>query len=190
MGVVYLAESAVLGRRVGLKVLAPEIAAEPVFGERFADESRIAASIGHPNIIPIYEAGDADGVLFLAMRYVGGPDLRNILVSARRPSLPDRLRAHEAHVVGLRLTRTGQFLGTPDHIAPEQVQTGKVDGRADLSSLASSRSRCCPGSSHTSARRTSRRCSRTLSPGASPDSGVWVAGGYGTSPDGGRARAP
>ena len=79
MSVVYLAEDLRLRRRVALKVLAPELASDARFRERFLRESELAASIDHPNIIPIYEAGEADGRLFIAMRYVEGTDLKALL---------------------------------------------------------------------------------------------------------------
>ena len=75
MSVVYLATQAFPSRRVALKLLAPEIADQEGFRERFTRESNAAASIDHPNVIPIYGAGDADGVLWIAMRYVDGEDL-------------------------------------------------------------------------------------------------------------------
>ena len=79
MGVVYLAEDLVLGRKVALKLLAPELAEDTRFRERFLSESRLAASIDHSRIIPIYEAREDDGRLFIAMRYVEGIDLRSVL---------------------------------------------------------------------------------------------------------------
>ncbi|HEV7770418.1 MAG TPA: serine/threonine-protein kinase [Solirubrobacterales bacterium] len=75
MGVLYLALEPGLQRRVALKLIAPEAAADEVFAQRFAEESRIAASIEHPNVVPIYAAGEEDGVPFIAMRYVAGSDL-------------------------------------------------------------------------------------------------------------------
>jgi hypothetical protein len=75
MGVLYLAIEPGLERRVALKLIAPEAAADEVFARRFAEESRIAASIEHPNVVPIYAAGEEDGVPFIAMRYVSGSDL-------------------------------------------------------------------------------------------------------------------
>lgn len=76
MGVVYRARHLRLGRMVALKVLAPELAADENFRTRFMRESQMAASIDHPNVIPVYDADEIDGVLFLAMRYVEGTDLR------------------------------------------------------------------------------------------------------------------
>jgi serine/threonine protein kinase len=69
MGAVYRAQELALGRKVALKVIAPELAEDDRFRERFLRESRIA-SLDHPHIVPIFQAGDDDGALFLAMRYV------------------------------------------------------------------------------------------------------------------------
>jgi serine/threonine protein kinase len=79
MGVVYRAEHLRLHRPVALKLLAPEIAEDERFRARFLRESELAASIDHPNIIPIYDAGEEQGLLFIAMRHVGGTDLRTLL---------------------------------------------------------------------------------------------------------------
>ncbi|MEA2346521.1 MAG: hypothetical protein QOG62_308 [Thermoleophilaceae bacterium] len=79
MAVVYLAEDMRLGRTVVLKILAPELAEDDNFRSRFLRESRIAASIDHPNVIPIYDAGEADGLLYIAMRHVQDADLRGLL---------------------------------------------------------------------------------------------------------------
>ena len=75
MSVVYLAEDLRLKRRVALKLLAASLAKDEPFRDRFLRESELAASIDHPNIIPIYEAGTTDDLLFIAMRYVEGRDL-------------------------------------------------------------------------------------------------------------------
>jgi serine/threonine protein kinase len=75
MGILYLAVEPGLERRVALKLIAPEAAAEEIFARRFAEESRIAASIEHPNVVPIYAAGEENGVPYIAMRYVAGSDL-------------------------------------------------------------------------------------------------------------------
>src|SRR4029078_2916753 len=84
MSVVYLAEHVSLGRKVALKVMASPLAHDPSFRERFMRESQRAAGLDHPNVIPIYDAGEADGgdpdgLLYIAMRYVDGPDLRSLL---------------------------------------------------------------------------------------------------------------
>ena len=76
MGVVYLAEDLRLKRRVALKVLAAAVAEDRSFRDRFLRESELAASIDHPNIVPVYEAGTAEDLLFIAMRYVEGRDLK------------------------------------------------------------------------------------------------------------------
>jgi Protein kinase domain len=75
MGVLYLAVEPGLERRVALKLIAPEAASDQVFARRFSEESKIAASIEHPNVVPIYAAGEEDGIPFIAMRYVSGSDL-------------------------------------------------------------------------------------------------------------------
>jgi Protein kinase domain/Domain of unknown function (DUF4440) len=79
MGVVYRATELSLGRPVALKLLAPERASDEAFRERFQRESRMAAAIDHPNVIPVYAAGEEDGSLYLVMRYVGGTDLHALL---------------------------------------------------------------------------------------------------------------
>ena len=79
MGQVYRAVQLSLGRRVALKVLAPELAADDLFRRRFLRESRIAASIDHPSVIPIYDSGEDGGLLYIAMRYVDGSDLATLL---------------------------------------------------------------------------------------------------------------
>jgi serine/threonine protein kinase len=79
MSVVYVAEQIRLGRKVALKLLTTELAWDEQFRERFVRESHIAAATDHPNIIPIYDAGEADGLLYIAMRFVEGPDLKEIL---------------------------------------------------------------------------------------------------------------
>ena len=79
MSIVYLAEHGALGRKVALKLLSPQLGDDESFRERFTRESRLAASLDHPNIIPIYEASESDGVFFIAMRYVRGADLRELI---------------------------------------------------------------------------------------------------------------
>ncbi len=79
MGIVYRAEHLKLGRKVALKLLPPDLAATPGFRERFEGESRLAAAIDHPHIIPLYDAGMTDGLLYLTMRFVDGLDLKGLL---------------------------------------------------------------------------------------------------------------
>jgi hypothetical protein len=79
MGVVYRATDLSLERPVALKLIAPELAKDERFRARFLKEPRVAASLDHPSVVPIYEAGEWDGQLYLAMRYVEGSDLRSVL---------------------------------------------------------------------------------------------------------------
>ena len=79
MAVVYLAQDQRTGGNVALKVVAPELAGDAAFRSRFLTESRMAAAVGHPNIIPIYEADEAAGNVYLAMHYVPGGDARSLL---------------------------------------------------------------------------------------------------------------
>jgi serine/threonine protein kinase len=79
MAVVYRALDLRLGRQVALKVLAPHLGEDEAFRQRFIRESRAAAGVEHPHIIPVFEAGEADGVLFIAMRYVAHGDVRNLI---------------------------------------------------------------------------------------------------------------
>jgi len=176
MGVVYLAHQTYPERKVALKLLSPDLAADPAFRERFVHESNAAASTEHPNIVPVYGAGEADGQLYLAMRFIEGTDLGSLLV--REGALPaDRAgricaeiadaldAAHDRGLIhrdvkpgnilldardrayltdfGLirrthlhtDITKTGQFMGTVDYCAPEQIKGGEIDGRADVYSL-------------------------------------------------------
>jgi serine/threonine-protein kinase len=109
MGIVYRATQLSLGRPVAVKLIAPDRAGDPGFRERFERESRIAAAIDHPNVIPVYAAGEEGGHLYLVMRYVKGIDLQGLLARERR--LPaERVAAialqigaalDAAHAVGL-----------------------------------------------------------------------------------------
>ena len=109
MGIVYRATQLSLGRPVAVKLITPDRAGEPGFRERFERESRIAAAIDHPNVIPVYAAGEEAGHLYLVMRYVKGTDLQGLLARDRRLP-PDRVAAialqvgaalDAAHAVGL-----------------------------------------------------------------------------------------
>src|SRR5713101_5125792 len=79
MSVVYRAHHLALDRKVALKLLAPELAEDERFRERFLRESKLAASLDHPSIVPIYDAGEVEGQLYIAMRYVEGSDLKQLL---------------------------------------------------------------------------------------------------------------
>src|SRR5450755_440781 len=84
MGLVYRARQRRPDRVVAIKVIAPELAADPDFRARFEQESATAAEIEHPNVIPVYEVGEEDGLLFIAMRFVQGVDLGGLLRQAGR----------------------------------------------------------------------------------------------------------
>jgi streptogramin lyase/predicted Ser/Thr protein kinase len=124
MSVVYLAEHVRLGRKVALKVLAPELAGSERFHDRFLRESKLAASIDHPNIVPIYDADEADGVLYIAMRYVEGSDLKEAirdqgrLEPLRTSAIVDQIASalDAAHARGLvhRDVKPANVLLTPD----------------------------------------------------------------------------
>jgi serine/threonine-protein kinase len=133
MGAVYLATDTRLDRRVALKVLSPELSDDENFRERFIAESRTAASLDHPNIVPVYEAGETDGRLFIAMRYVEGHDLSDVL--AERGALPVALSVRilaalaaaldAAHAKGLvhRDVKPGNVLLTGSDDAPHVYLT-------------------------------------------------------------------
>ncbi|MFB9324190.1 protein kinase domain-containing protein [Cryptosporangium minutisporangium] len=84
MAVVYKARDRRLGRPVALKLIAPELASDPTFRARFTRESELAASLDHPNVLPIYQAGEIDGMLYTVMRFVDGEDLDAVLKRRRR----------------------------------------------------------------------------------------------------------
>jgi serine/threonine-protein kinase len=182
MSIVFRAENPRLGNVIALKVLDPSLAGDDIFRTRFLEESRIAASMNHPNVIPIHDMGSSDGLLYIAMRCVTGTDLRQMLKKrGRLPAetavflLEQAARALDAaHRRGLvhrdvkpgnllvergndgsdpdhvyladfgitkhmggrtGLTSSGQFLGTIDYVAPEQIRGISVLGLADQYSL-------------------------------------------------------
>jgi hypothetical protein len=97
MGVVYRATDLSLQRPVALKLIAPELADDERFRARFLREPRLAASLDHPGVVPIYEAGEWDGQLYLAMRYVEGSDLKTVLEREGKLT-PERARVVLAQV--------------------------------------------------------------------------------------------
>jgi tRNA A-37 threonylcarbamoyl transferase component Bud32/CheY-like chemotaxis protein len=84
MGVVYRAEHINLQRRAAIKIIAPDLAESAGFRERFTREARIAAALQHPNIVTVYDAGEVDGTLYLAMQYIQGEDLSGVLMREGR----------------------------------------------------------------------------------------------------------
>jgi DNA-binding beta-propeller fold protein YncE len=140
MGVVYRATELALDRPVALKLIAPELAGDESFRERFLRESRIAASIDHAGILPVYAAGEADGELYLATRFVPGTDLRSLIDDGPLPGqraiglvgqVADALDA--AHERGLvhRDVKPGNVLVDPaDHcyLCDFGLTTQRVDG--------------------------------------------------------------
>jgi uncharacterized protein YegL/tRNA A-37 threonylcarbamoyl transferase component Bud32 len=92
MAVVYRAYDSHLDRRVAIKLLAPELSTDRSFRERFMRESRAAAAVDHPNILPIFDAGESDGILFIAMRLVDGRDVGALI--ERQGPLPVQRACH------------------------------------------------------------------------------------------------
>lgn len=177
MAAVFRARDERLGRVVALKLLAGDESAR----KRFVREARAVAGVDHPHIIPVYEAGEAGGIMFIAMRFIAGADLQAIVdqeggLRAKRAAAfisPVASALDAAHAAGLvhrdvkpanvlvdtgpgrpehvylsdfgvargivsssGLTAAGQFIGTPDYAAPEQMTGRPVDGRLDQYSLA------------------------------------------------------
>jgi len=131
MGVVYKARHLRLGRMVALKILAPELAADDNFRTRFVRESQMAASIDHPNVIPVYDADEIDGTLFIAMRYVDGTDLKKV-IEADGALTPERTLTvisamagalDAAHALGLihRDVKPANVLVGRTETTPEQI---------------------------------------------------------------------
>ena len=180
MAVVFRAHDELLGRPAAVKVIASAMADDAEFRARFLHESRAAAAVDSPHIVPVYSAGEADGLLYIATRFVAGGDLAGLLRRSGGRLAAGRVAEFvsqtasaldAAHAAGLvhrdvkpanilvdsapgrtehaylsdfglskgthstGLTASGQFLGTPDYCAPEQIRGGHVDGRADQYAL-------------------------------------------------------
>src|SRR5437016_3814974 len=181
MGIVYLAKDPLIGRLVALKTIRPAAHSDDdetkEFRQRFIREAQAAGILNHPNIVTVHDIGQDDtGTSFIAMEYVEGQNLKEILAQGRALSydqigdiiaqVADALDfAHSKGIVhrdvkpaniilldggrakitdfGIakiassvaNLTSTGQFLGTPNYMAPEQIKGAPVDGRTDIFSL-------------------------------------------------------
>ncbi len=88
MSTLYRATDVRLGRTVALKIMSDALAGDAEFRERFVDEARNTSAVDHPHVVPLYDFGDVDGMLFLAVRYVAGPDLASVLADG--PLAPRR----------------------------------------------------------------------------------------------------
>lgn len=171
MGIVYRAVDSVLDRTVAIKVMSASIASQADLRRRFLREAQAAGSLQHPNVVTIFDLGEVDGHLFIAMEFVHGVDLERLIdlhepltLQARldiavdvlaglsfahkrgivhRDIKPENIRVGEdgrakimdfgvAHLASSSLTRTGVLMGTPSHMAPEQVTGGKTTPATDI----------------------------------------------------------
>lgn len=183
--VVYRATQLSLNRVVALKLLNTELSSDAGFRARFQREGQLQAALEHEHIVTVYEAGETEHGLFLAMRLIPGPTLKQLILERRLdPSRSLRLlgqvaealdKAHEAGLIhrdvkpqniligpddhayladfGLikgpedapRLTGTGQFMGTIDYVAPEQIQGEPATAASDCYALAGVLFECLTG---------------------------------------------
>jgi serine/threonine protein kinase len=125
MGEVYLAAQDAPSRKVALKLLSPELTLDAGFRQRFARESEAAASIDHPNVIPIYASGRSNGSLFIAMRYVEGTDLRTLL--AEQGPLPPERAVHICAQVADALEAAHERGLVHRDVKPANILVGKSD---------------------------------------------------------------
>ena len=153
MGVIYRATELSLGRPVALKLIATEQASDPDVRERFEREARMTASIEHPNVVPVYAAGEEDGHLYLVMRYVPGTDLHHLL-RAEGALEPARAASIVAQVAGALDAAHAAGLVHRD-VKPANVLLGRRPTRTS----ATSGSRAC---------RPPTRGSRTPATGSGP----------------------
>ena len=184
MGAVYQATQLSLNRVVALKLLAPNLSEDPGFRARFEREGQVQAALDHDHIVSVYEAGQSEYGLFLAMRLIPGPTLKELILGdSLDPRRGVRLLAQVAHALdaahtaglihrdikpqniligkadhayladfGLikapdeaRLTGTGQFIGTIDYVAPEQIQAEPATPASDIYALTGVLYECLTG---------------------------------------------
>ncbi len=184
MGAVYQATQLSLNRVVALKLLAANLGDDPGFRARFEREGQVQAGLDHDHIVPVYEAGQSEYGLFLAMRLIRGPTLKHLILDGELdPRRSVRLLAQvaqaldSAHRAGLihrdikpqniligdrdhayladfglikapdeaRLTGTGQFIGTIDYVAPEQIQGDPATPASDVYALTGVLYECLTG---------------------------------------------
>ncbi len=169
-GTVYLATDAD-GRQVALKVVAPELARPARFRERLVGDCELLAGLEHPSLLPVYEAREAGGALFVAMQFVEGADLDTVLRDGPLPgeqavSIVEQIAGalHAAHSCGVVhrdlkpsnvllearthrafVTDFGLVGRTDEYASPERVKGKRLDGRADVYSLGSVLAACLRG---------------------------------------------
>lgn len=185
MGIVYEARRLAPERRVALKILALTHGMDESFKRRFRREGRIQAAIDHANIVPVFETGEWEEALFIAMALVRGPNLKDLTIAgglaaerALRLLTPIAGALDAAHAAGLThrdvkpqnilvgagdhpflvdfgltkglgdtgLTRAGEFVGTIDYTAPEQILGQPATGAADVYALGAVLYECLTGS--------------------------------------------
>src|SRR6266568_1616527 len=130
MADVYLAEDQELGRRVAIKILDGRHANDDQFIERFRREAKNAAALNHPNIVSIYDRGNAEDTYYIAMEYLDGKTLKELIVGRGKVTDFGIARAGAS-----QMTETGSIVGTAQYLSPEQARGGEVDQRSDLYSL-------------------------------------------------------
>jgi serine/threonine protein kinase len=184
MGAVYQATQLSLNRVVALKLLAANLGDDPGFRARFEREGQVQAALDHDHIVPVYEAGQSEYGLFLAMRLIPGPTLKQLIIDGSLdPRRSVRILTQVAHALdaahraglihrdikpqniligerdhafladfGLikapdeaRLTGTGQFIGTIDYVAPEQIQGEPATPASDIYALTGVLYECLTG---------------------------------------------
>src|SRR3954469_9691240 len=142
MGVVYEARQLALGRKVALKILAGTLGMDPSFKQRFRNEGRIQAAIDHPHIVTVFEAGEWDDSLFIAMRLVRGPNLRERSIARElegartlrilRPIAEALDAAHEAGLIHRDIKPQNILVGGRDHAYLADFGLTKAAGEKGL----------------------------------------------------------